>query len=325
MRLGVVADAAGTTTKTLRRNLGRLRRRGVCDEAAARLFASGGVDDRVAVLDRALTPPPIVRRAALDRSGTVSSRGAGTAAWASSYRSGPAPRRAEAAQAASRDANRVQGAASGLGSAAMLVRLSFHPNIQVRGRVLENVNCPRWLLERVVARCDPDECCIVAGNPAAGSRLLERLTSRRFDPGRMIVTWPSTGNEGAYAAKEADVKVAKAAAGNSAASAQLIERLVGWSDTRVYTTAALNPAASPQLLKRLAAAHPDRDMAYTVASNPSCGPKLLRRLARHTNSEVRARALEHRSYPVQTSHAWGASTRPSCARWDATPAALRSC
>ena len=273
MRLGVVATAAGTTPKTLRRDLARLRRRGVCDEAAARLFASGGVDARGAVLDRALTPPPIVRRAALDRSGAVSGRGVGTAAWAAPYRRGPAPRCVEAAQARYADTNQV----GELRPAAMLARLASHPSAQIRDRTLRNANCPRWLLEMIAASGDPDDCRSIAASSVTGPRLLERLTGRRFEPARMII--PSGYEDSSW----------------------VRERLAEQANVSVASTAAANPAADPRLVERLAA-RPEIEVGVALAAttNPACTPELLQRLAGHTNAEVRSQALGHSSYPVQT-------------------------
>ena len=271
MSVAAVADAAGTTTRTLRRNLGRLRRRGVCDEAAARLFASGGIDTRGAVVDRALTPPPIVRRAALDRSGAVSSRGPGTAAWSAPYRRGPAQRYAETVQARYANRNKV----GELRSAAMLARLASHPSVPIRARTLRNANCPRWLLEMIATRGDPDDCRSIAASSVAGPRLLERLAGGRFEPARMII--PS-GHEDSIWVREA---------------------LAEQANVSVASTVAANPVSDPGLVERLAA-HPEPAVARSAATNPACTPELLQRLAGHIKTEVRAQALEHRGYPVQT-------------------------
>ena len=281
--VGGVAARGGVAAQRLLSDLSTLRGRGRCPQLAASADAALPGPNSVVADAGALYPavaahaPPALRR--VIAAGHAAADGAGPPGCDTS---GGAVSALRQAAGSLQPEEQLQAVSSEACPAAVLLRLSFAPDTDVRTACVRNPNCPDAVLALLLGRGDERTRRLVLSNPGCGPRVLSAVAGG---------WWPAVGAAAKRSAPEANRlgwrSTRQVVASHRALPAEMAERAF-WrdSDLRVRLAALEHPA---QRARVIAAAAESKDalLRVSAARNPSCGVDILRRLASDGDARVR--------------------------------------
>ena len=291
------ATAAGTSPKSMAKTLERLEPRGGCAAVATRLAIDGSVDIyiRQRALEHPAAPPATLRAATRHASRpSLTTAGAGSAAWAGRRQLAQTIRPQMALVAGFSDLDRRRQATSGgVCAAAILRRLASDEADTIRVDVAAHPHCPPDALAKLSTDDHGRARIAVANNPNTPAVTLSTLASDPSSSARRgVANNPTSTSEtltglvaSAGSGRSGD-KLRVCVAENSNCSADLLERLSESKDDDIRFAAAANPNASHEMLDRCADSN-DKWLIYGAAHNPACPPRLLERLSGHAHDWAR--------------------------------------
>ena len=301
------ATAAGASPKSMTKTLERLEPRGGCAAVATRLAIDGSVDIyiRQRALEHPAAPPSTLRAATRHTSRpTLTTAGAGSAAWAGRRQLSQTIRPQMALVAGFSDPDRRRQATSGgVSAAAILRRLADDEADIIRVDVAAHQHCPPDALARLSTDAHGRARIATANNPNTPAVTLSVLASDPSSSARRgVANNPSSTSEiltglvaSAGSGRSGD-KLRSCVAANPNCSAGLLERLSGSEDDDIRFAAAANPNASHEMLDRCAGSN-DQWLLYGTAHNPACPPLLLERLSGHAHDWARRGVAENPATP----------------------------